>query len=434
MAHYKYLIFCLLLASGSSFAGYAQLAPPPGWSQGGSAATFNFAKAAGNEASFLANTVRTSAALNVGGRSVTMPVAMRFAANAGRVGAAASYGNPSLFAALTVASLGYSAYRWYVDNDVEVKDGKWVKKTESDGVECASGCAHYRFDGSNPWVYSVASAAAQGIGVDTGYGRRTSVISISGQWVQYSLNDGAAGDRYDQMFGEAIPPYNTKSTRYDELTRQQFEDEMAPNLMPDAVPKSFPVPVEWPVEQPLLNPSPGLNPASQPLRVPQGEPQPVPNSNPQQWKTPVVDVVPAPTPSSPWQVDLQPKDIVKTDASPVTQPDVPPAPGSDPGTPTEKTPGLCDLYPDILACAKPEFNTPDSDPLDTKDKVISIAPDSGWGAASASCPAPRHLPGANVDFFFEPMCDGLGKLRPIIIAVAWLSAALIALGVKGGGS
>jgi len=92
MAHFAKLVSAavLSLACVGAYAGYAQVAPPPGWSAGagGAGGLFN-GVAAGNSAQFLESTVRTNAALNVGGRAVSVPATLRFAANAPRIAAAA---------------------------------------------------------------------------------------------------------------------------------------------------------------------------------------------------------------------------------------------------------------------------------------------------------------------------------------------------------
>lgn len=215
------------------------------------------------------------------------------------------------------------------------------------------------------------------------------------------------------------------------LTPQQLEDDLSGFPMPAAVPNAFPG-TPFPVELPVINPSPGANPFPQPLRVPQGDPQPIPNTDPAQWKTPVIDIVPSPTPAEPWRVDVQPKDIIKTDATPL--PDSDPVPVTPPEGQTEQevTPDLCEKNPEILACQK--LDEPDSENVEKLDKTVTVSPDSGWGAGNAACPAARHITvqGRDVPIPFDLFCTYMSGIRPLVISMAWLSAGFILLGVKGG--
>ena len=91
----RLILAASLLCCGVAHAGYAQLAPPVGWSPGGALAgpggSVNVPTAAANGGSYATGTVRTNPALNVGGRAVAVPAAQRMAVNAGRVAAAAAF-------------------------------------------------------------------------------------------------------------------------------------------------------------------------------------------------------------------------------------------------------------------------------------------------------------------------------------------------------
>lgn len=90
---------------------------------------------------------------------------------------------------------------------------------------------------------------------------------------------------------------------------------------------------------------------------------------------------------------------------------------------------LCKTYPDIAACAK--LDKVEATPIKNKDISVSITPDSGWGPASGTCPAPRVLAlhGLTTEFSWQPMCDFASGIRGVILAVAWLIAAGSVIGM-----
>lgn len=98
-------------------------------------------------------------------------------------------------------------------------------------------------------------------------------------------------------------------------------------------------------------------------------------------------------------------------------------------SPAPDTFDLCKTYPDIAACAK--LDKVDAIPIKNKDVSVLITPDSGWGSASGTCPAPRVLAlhGLNTEYSWQPMCDFATGIRGVILAVAWLIAAGTVIGM-----
>lgn len=127
---------------------------------------------------------------------------------------------------------------------------------------------------------------------------------------------------------------------------------------------------------------------------------------------------------------MQPVDrpVDSPDPNPDPQPD--PDPGQDDKPKPEEQQSLCEKHPDILACQK--LDTPDDVDLPNSEKPISITPDGGWGADNAACPAPRMLTvqGRQIPIPFDLFCTYMSGIRPIVIAMAWLSAAFILLGAR----
>ena len=434
MAHFSKLVATLAAVfCATAHAGYAQLAPPVGWAAGVGSQAPTYAAAA-NEA-WLANTVRTSASLNVGGRAVTVPVSMRLAANApgylaGRIGTGmlAGLGGPfgiglTLGAALVLPSVTEwiaqtGKYKW---ND---STKEWEEKQLVPGTQ-------YRTAIELEWSDSMSAACGLMAAAKTYTGQTASVISSNPQCVVSVKADGPYAPQ-QQTFGYLTRQGNIE--RWNPTTYPIVQPNLAPNPFPEGLPNALPIP--WPVQSPVINPSPGANPAAQPLFVPTGNPVPNPNYNPQQAPSPAnqpylqpgVRVVPIPTPANPWQVDVQPVDkpTPNADGSPDPATENP----EDPNKPVNKDADLCEKNPDILACQK--LDKPDSVDLPEKEIPITVAPDSGWGASDAQCPAPRYIypQGKQIAIPFTLFCQYMSGIRPIILAMAWLGAAFILIGAK----
>lgn len=82
--------------------------------------------------------------------------------------------------------------------------------------------------------------------------------------------------------------------------------------------------------------------------------------------------------------------------------------------------GLCELYPDILACAK--IGDPPEDEIPTDTRNVDFE-EVDLGGASG-CPAAIDL-GDGKSFSYQPLCDQLTMVRPLIIAVGLVLAGLI---------
>ena len=418
MAHFKFLILAVLAAffTPSVSAGYAQLSVPPGFAAGASGA-MTYTKSAGNAATYNTNTVRTNASLNIGGQQISVPVGAAVAANAATLLAPLLFKNPWLAATAAIGT-----YFWL--------DNMWQKNVP--GAEEMVPQYGMYFGAVIQWFDSPESACAADKGSYVGPYTPTGMeIYMSGSimYCRFLLYDGYGNYQVDStkpiIKSGVMMPTNVPTP----VSEPEFNANVIPSVTKSDVLKTVPDGIPIPVDSPMVNPtSDNSSPSAQPYTVPVGDPVPVPNTNPQQWKNPVINVAPSPTLDQPWRVDIQPQDIIKTDPSPI----IPNNPLTSNGTPQDKTPGLCDMYPDILACQKPVLDTPPADTIETKNAEISITPDSGWGADGAACPSPRHLSGANVDFDFTLICDFMTGIRPVIIAIAWMSAAMILIGFKRG--
>lgn len=443
-------------AAGAVHAGYAQLAPPAGWtSTPGVSGSFAIGNAS-NAATLANGTVRTNAALNVGGRAISVPASLRFAANAPRIAAAVIYRHPAVRLSIGIATLlGLASVTWDEALQAWVKPGGSSGSTPSTGLEYRgnygtavtswqsspeSACAEFlplliagKYLYSGPdinWSYdSYANGYCKMRGEWTG--NSTVADVISNHQLQTKPGSCPAG-WYVTPAGcvQNMPPRR--------LSEDEFVEELAPHPMPQTVPRELPNKTPLPVQPPVINPTPGDNPSPSPLFVPTGDPVRNPNYNPdaasspanQPWLQPGVRVTPRPTPSNPWQVDVQPVD--RPQAGPEPLPDAELNPGTDPSDKPreEDSKSLCEKHPEILACQN--LDEPADQDLQSLEKPISITPDSGWGAENAACPAPKMLnvQGRQIAIPYDLFCTYMQGMRPIIIAMAWLSAAFILIGAR----
>jgi hypothetical protein len=455
MAHRKFiaLFLAVFLVSTNVIAGFSSMRPPPGYSKNGQMPGWGptYKPAPGEFYDLDKKQWMTVAKLNTGGRELSVPVALPVTSvgNVALAVATAFSSNP----AILVGTAAWALYQAYLaqkritakpDGTFEqVQDGidlRYEWQNNDNGLWYPS--MRQAFDATarkppfEPWDAvnffgspidsNTASSFLRTYGSDG--------ITVTGQHPSPDLSF-IRRDKPDQSSSVKLIPPATVAAEMSQLPMDK--------PLVDALP--YPLPVKSPV----FNPDSQNKP--QTLRVPQGSPSPIPlpspnpNNIPQQWKTPVVDVVPSPTTDDPWRVETIPKDIIKTDPSSLpdpynpTDPNAPPTvpvtqPDSGPGaTEQPKQPGLCEEYPVILACAKPELDTPPTPELETHARELTFTPDQGWDSAGA-CPAPRHLPGANIDFQFTYFCNFMSGIKPILLTVASVIAGMIIIGARGGGA
>lgn len=211
------------------------------------------------------------------------------------------------------------------------------------------------------------------------------------------------------------------------LTPEQIEEEMAPQPLPQTLPPGFPYPLD-PVLPFIFEPDTANPPNAQPLRVPQGNPVPIPNTNPQQYRQPVTRFTPAPTTEDPFRLDARPEDLISTSPTGMTSPQTVPT-----GTPDGEKPeqfDLCKEHPDIIACQVFKPDELDAKPLVNKEVPLALNAEGGF-PTGGSCPQAKNvqLMGQTFSFSMQPLCDFALGIKPLLIGFAWLSAALVFLGV-----
>ncbi|WP_341679538.1 virulence factor TspB C-terminal domain-related protein [Comamonas thiooxydans] len=440
MDHRAALIFAASLLCGSVHAGYAQLAPPEGWSGGGgAAATYRYPSAA-NAASYSGGAVRANAILNVGGKAVTVPAAMRMASNAGRIAAAAIYLHPGLRTIAVVANwIGLAGFVY------NVASGLWERidpnASVSDGYS-------YSVDGS-PQFQSVREACLYALNTNfggQGYkfdGARDGHCYMSGgpnnikdfgfaRYYQGPANTSCPAGWFVTGGGCAqVPP--GVPVKIEEFVESVPDARPMPPELPGVV-----WPAAWPVEVPEIQPM--FVPTGAPVKNPSYDPSKPTSPDNQPWVQPGVKVTPAPGTNAPWQVNLQPvnRPVEGPTASPDPVVDPVPNPGTDPGAESTDKPrepekderDFCDKHPDVIACQK--MDEPE-DPGELKTKAVDLdfQVQSGY-AGSAVCPAPMTYEafGHVLSLSWQPFCDSLAMVKNLLLAFAWISAAFILLGAK----
>lgn len=353
----KALIAAAALLAFSAHAGYAQLANPDGFA--GSAGKWTYAANAANDKVY-GKVIHQAGALtaNVGGQAVKMPAAYRLAANAPRVAAAAVYLHPGVRTAVAIAGWLVTAKlvwdeaskTWREVSDPNQTDTlEWFDAYQNWFATPSAACQSYagkrtQIDGAGMYSWTFVSATSSGT-CKVSFMRQGDSSSTP---VEFQLTSRP-------KVVEGCPAgwtYTPAGCLSPALDQPLFEEKLGNTPMPSSVPLELPQPTPLPIEHPSpwINPTPGENPQSQPLRIPTGQPSPVPNTDPQQWKQPYVDIVPAPTPDSPWRVDVKPGETVSTDPNPVENP----KPDSQDKPTEEQDKSLCEKYPEIAACEKVE--------------------------------------------------------------------------------
>lgn len=443
---------CLSALGGVSVAnaGYAWPADPAGFVRSGPWGN-GYGYAAGANDSTFGKIIHQQNGLkvNVAGRPVTMPVSYRFAQNAPRFAAAVIFAHPALRTAAGVAAmLGAANIFW----DEAEKVWKGYNKSIQEIVpEYEYTVAVHPFNQNK--FQSAEDACIAYFG------------SIGGRFLSTHSNRCFGYDKtgypFDQPLSKTkIPcpagwtstPAGCLSPESQEQVRIQDKEDFVTRIinpdnnpgwpMPDTVPFELPYPTPLPVEPspgPWVNPEPGTNPKHRPLFVPTGDPVPNPNYDPnaqpspenQPWIQPGVRLNPSPAVNDPFRIDVKPVDRPKPNETPMPGPEPEVDPNANPNDkpkPDER-PGLCDEYPDILACAKPELDTPEDEILKTS-KDVSYTPDNLFGGGS--CPANKTMSigGQEMTVWdWDASCGYIQNyMRPVVLVLCAFAAFVIVSG------
>ena len=400
-------------------AGYAQVTPPAGWAAGGGAGGSFVGTKAANTATFLSGNVTTNASLNVGGRAVTMPATMRFAANAPRIAASAVMLHPGIRTAAAVAGwLGLAGLFW----DEASKTWK-APDPQSESLK-SDGFVYWPTYTNGAVKYSSFSSACTSIKDKNG--KSPSVYGQYCMWEEGGSSISITKGPSSCPSGWYITPAGcTQTPQPKTVTQEEAVEEIIKHPMPDDAPKYIPEPL--PVEMPYMEPV--YIPTGNPVANPKYDPSKPLSPENQPFVQPGTKVTPAPAPGAPWQVDTTPVNRPTGSPQGTTEP-VPDSP-TEPSTDTPREDGkedrdFCDKNPNALACL--ELDTPEGEiPKGTFNVTYSV--ENSWG--NGSCPADKYatLAGKSIKVYdWAQTCDYVATyVRPILLLLCALGALFIVM-------
>lgn len=390
--------------------------------------------------------------LRSGASRAALPAFLKFGANAGKD--AARQGYKGAAGALFMSMVAAAGLNWVWNEALK----RWEKPQDdavsSDGYEYYAYVNDEVVGASYSDVCSKVAARLSQVqpqwtytGVTVGTNGSTCRITRdNGPYNNGQVNDYGISRRASQSCPVGwywTPAGCLASINNRPLTLTEFEDGLATQPWPDTLPERLPegVPVGDPVINPLPSPwdkpQPYFWPVGDPVKNPQYDPsKPGSKENPPQLQ-PGRRVTGSPAPGEPWRVDVQPTDRPIDDPNEQQNPAPDPTrgpedPASAPARPDkgdkDKAPGLCELFPNISACA--ELGKPgEAEKLQNQEINVSIAPDAGFGPDNAACPVERSFGSGGWTFSYAQVCTFASGVRPIVIAFAWLSAGLMVVGV-----
>ncbi len=417
MADFSKLIVLLFVVwSVKSHAAFTSLTPPVGYSAG-AAAAFNTLRGG----SILSTGIGVESSITVAGSVVRVPAILPLAADAGAFAAALIFRNPLLFAVAGVAA-------WLYDKCVSYSNGVWNFVCARPGDVISDG-QRYKVGSDPNFSHSPSEACQSYVGfnnaLNSTYIFLTAVASSSVLCTiqKYLRTGGNPNAPVTSTIGINSSASNCPAGYfyYGNTCQQNAnpvpigETDFINQVKDKPVPVSLPfdAPASWPVKSPIIN-------GGQPLQIATGLPVPNPGSAPQTYTQPVVNIIPSPTVEDPWRVDIVPATVTGTNPVGITVPTTVPPTGT--GTPTTN-PDPCLLRPDTAGCVK----LGNLEPLDIRHDVLTptISSNQGFGPSTANCPAPHsiNIQGKNFNIGFQPICFFADLIRPIVLGVAFISAA-----------
>lgn len=366
--------------------------------------------------------VRTTGAVTVAGATRNLPVAM-----AADVPLATTMLKGASRAAgpILLAATAYDVYEWFTSEDIGEKDGQWSTITSQQTDYSKVGdCYKITSSSYNYGTGVLSSYTGSYITQGQPYSTVESCMSLTGaNQLLYFPNQA------NYLLGTPNPhlgnPYKTPKglliIKADAKTHNPF-DESSLNKLP--APSNG-------VLNSGFSKLPSLSsgfPIKSTSFIPFSEWMSDPYFKDGNWWRDRMDVSPAPTPEQPTRVRVDYGPVkLEGQTDPTTTPDTGPADGNT--QPKEQT-KFCDDNPFSIACQ--EMGNPEEvEPIEPDEKQFQLDTNQSWGASNGTCPTSPSITihtGKVITFDYQPACNFLSILRPIIIAFALLTAVFIAVG------
>lgn len=401
-------VFVALSLSTATFAALALVPNVPGYSasSGGYRAPAGSFTAAANGSSY--GTTGTS---TISGKPITVPANLRMASNAGQFAKNAMRLNPWAIA-------GTLAAGWLIDQGLEYIDGSW-QKTVPDPAPIANYYWDVAYSGpvtdacnasnSCSWSQSQSAVVSDFAAVNPNTSNFTwaSGVSTGSTTATADLSFTQSGKNYVQRFSfTAVAPRPDEKSPFPDADWDSLPDPI-PVVAPE-LPFAPYMPDGAPVEKPNYDFVPFSTPIGEPYTKPDGS-----TAQPMAKVSPNGDAI---------TVDTYDQPLTSPDGTPVADPVPQDTPEPAPDQPTQ-----CDKFPESLGCA--ELGTVEDSVLPTEQRSIaSISPVSVGGVGSCPAPLTTLFMGHTITMSWDLPCQAAGMLKPLILALAWLSAGVIFIG------
>lgn len=329
--------------------------------------------------------------VNVGAKQITVPATMRMAANAGNMAKQGMRLTP-------LGVIGTLAAGWLLQEGMEYLNGEWNKSYTGPGAGYTSAYAGASppCSGTPSYVVSCVENAYSAI---TGQ-KAWRQISPT-QWQYYRVSNDA---------GITVMTVSNPGSSYQPATQDDWD------ALPDPLPAVAP-------ELPYAPYMPGGVPVEAPeyefipFQVPVGDPYTKPDGSTSQ---PMASVSPNGD-----AITIDTYDLPLTDAQ--GNPIASPTPQDTPEPQPDTSKNQCEQFPNSLGCS--ELGTVDDLAVGTETRSIAaISPVSVGGVGACPAPLTASFMGQTVSFSYDMPCQFATSLKPLILAIAWLSAGLIFIG------
>ncbi len=405
------MLFALLAASNWAGASTIPLIPPPNVVLTGS----GYVTTGAITLSDVVTATEMRAAVGAG--TATIAATMTVGEGAAAVALAALRATPAIATATTIAYLAQIGIQ-------KCLDGTWCKRKSPAADSSADGYIYMCNVGSTSGDSPIAACAKAAAAFGNGY----SVVGVAGdcglprvclrvltpygpdQWA--ATRTGGCATGYSNSSGACVPSSDAPATEpaTDADWNKGLTYPLPYGAANDLSAAKVPIPVN-------------ITPSSTPVTVMLSDPYVDPVTGKRYRDIAVV------TPNSDGKTATltTAKQEVDANGNPVTDPT------TGGGKPPEKQDDPCSGHETRMGCVE-QGDVPDGPDLKEKTVNVAITPDGGWGQDTMSCPADgvySYL-GKPITVSWRPACQASDMLRPVILGVAWIGAALILLGARKG--